>query len=523
MRCTYSPDTRLDLLDRRQILAGAAAVAGSALLPAMARAQSAPSRGGLLRIAVSNGSSADSLDPAGFASAQQICLGFALRNNLTEIAADGSLAPELAESWESADARIWRFRLRSGVTFHNGKSLAPEDVVASLNHHRGEDAKSGAATLLSGVAEIRADGPDGVVVELAAPNADFPIYLSDYHLGICPLDTSGALDLSGVGTGGYVLESFSPGQRSTLTRNPDYWKQGAAWFDAGEVVLISDPTARTAALISGQVDAVGNLELKTVDRLAATGRVLIDSVPSATHVIMAMNAGIEPFGDRNVRLALKHGIDRDALIRIVAGGHASVANDQPVAPSMPYFNPELPQRAYDPERSRFHLREAGLDSLEVALSTADGIWPGAVDAAQLYAEQAAAGGISVRVAREPADGYWSNVWLQKPFVTSLWAARPTPDMIFSQAYETGAVWNETGFSNARFDSLLREARGELDPAKRGEMYGEMQRLVHEESGAVIPFFKNYVFGRAPGVAHGEQVGSDWQLDGFKAFERWWMA
>ncbi len=519
MRRTDRPQTRLDLLDRRRFLGGAAALGAAGALPAAAA--TAPSRGGQLRVAVSNGGSTDSLDPSTFASAQQICLGFALRNNLTEIAADGSLRPELAESWETDDAATWRFALRRGVTFHSGKSLTSADVVASLNLHRGEGSASGAATLMAGVEEIVADGPAHVIVRLAAPNADFPVYLSDYHMNILPVDEQDGLDMSGVGTGGYVLERFAPGERTTLTRFPDYWKEGAAWFDRGEVVLITDPTARTSALLSGQVDAVGNLELKTVERLASLGRVEIDSVPSATHVIMAMNTGLGPYGDRDVRLALKHGIDREALVRIVAGGHASVANDQPVAPSMPFFNAELPQRTYDPERARFHLREAELDGLSVALSTADGIWPGAVDAAQLYAEQAREAGIDIQVVREPTDGYWSNVWLKKPFVTSIWAARPTPDMIFSQAYETGAVWNETGFANARFDELLRGARAELDTARRGEMYAEMQRIVHDEAGAVIPFFKNYVYGRVPGIAHGPVVGSDWQLDGMKALERWW--
>ena len=212
-------------IGRRGFLVGTAAAIGATQFAFPARAQ--PQKGGTFRVSVNQGGTSDTLNPAEASGAQQIMAGWALRNNLTEIGADNKLKPELAESWESSDAQTWRFNLRSGVTFHNGKPLVAEDVIASFNIHRGEDSTSGAKSLLADVADITADGDGVVVFALSAPNADFPFIVSDYHFQIMPAGDDGKPDTSGVGTGGYVLESWNPGVKTVFKRNPDYWKEGA--------------------------------------------------------------------------------------------------------------------------------------------------------------------------------------------------------------------------------------------------------------------------------------------------------
>ena len=108
-----------------------------------------------------------------------------LLNNLTEVNADGEAVGELAESWEtSADARTWKFNLRKGVEFHNGKSFDSEDVVHSINVHRGEDTKSTGKGLVASVENVKADGTHAVVFELSTGDADFPYTMSDYHFPI---------------------------------------------------------------------------------------------------------------------------------------------------------------------------------------------------------------------------------------------------------------------------------------------------------------------------------------------------
>ena len=144
------------------------------------------------------------------------------------------------------------------------------------------------------------------------------------------------------------------------------------------------------------------------------------------------------------------------------------------------------------------------------------------DAKLLAMENLSRAGIDINVVREPNDGYWSNVWLVKPFVVVQWGARPTPDVMFSLAYKDDAAWNESHWKNERFNTLLREAKAELDDVKRNDMYREMQLLCRDDGGTIVPFFRNRVFARRANVQHVEQMAGNWELDGARSFQRWWF-
>ena len=287
--------------------------------------------------------------------------------------------------------------------------------------------------------------------------------------------------------------------------------------------MINDTGAATTALVTGEVHAVQSSEYKTLNMLSRDDSIEIESIPAGFHTTFAMQSSQAPFNDNNVRLALKYAVDREALVSNVLRGHGTVANDHPVAPSMPFYDPSIEQRTYDPDKAKFHLKEAGLDSLAVQLSVADSLYAGAVDGVTLYREHAAPCGIDIEVVREPGDGYWSDVWMKRPFFASSWGARPVPDMIFATAYSSGGDWNETQFENETFQQLMVAARSELDEAKRAQMYSDMQVILRDEGGAVIPFFRSFVYGRRKEVARGDAIASNWELDGYKAIERWWMA
>ena len=518
-------DSRFGAVSRRSLLRGATALGTAALLPlGSGRAAAQPKQGGTLRLAMAHGSSTDSYDPAMLENAFAQVFATARNGYMTEIAADGSLTGDIAESWEaSPDARVWTFKLREGVTFHSGKPVTAEDVIASLDYHRGEESTSAAKPIVAPIVEIAADGPGTVVVTLESGNADFPFVISDYHLPILPA-TDGRIDpLSPDGCGGYVVESYEPGVRASMTRNPNYWKlPDRAHFDAVELLTIIDAAARQNALITGEVDVIDQVDVNTVHLLQRAPGVQILSTTGTQHFTFAMDTRAAPFSDNNVRLALKYAIDRQELLDKVLNGYGALGNDQPVGPSDRFFA-DLPQRVYDPDKAKFHLKEAGLDTLQVPLSAADAAFPGAVDAAVLYSEQAAAAGITIDVIREPNDGYWSNVWMVKPFVAVYWSGRPTADWMFSTAYAAGVAWNDTFWDNERFNQLLNEARSELDETKRAEMYREMQLLVRDDGGVVIPMFASYVMGLSDAIGHPEQVGANWTLDGFRAVERWWFA
>jgi peptide/nickel transport system substrate-binding protein len=519
-------DIQNHALNRRQILLGGAASALALGLGAGAQAQASPKPGGRLRLGLTSGNTADENDPATWGTSALVNIGLwgAVYNNLAEIAPDGQLVSELAETIEpSKDATIWAFRLRKGVTFHNGKTLDADDVVASLNHHRGSGSKSAAKTIVGTIADIKADGKDTVIVTLQSGSADFPTLCTDYHL-VIGAARDGKVDWESCnGTGGYRQVSHEPGIRMVLKRNPGYWKAGRAHFEDVELLSVADSNARMNALVTDAVDVINRVDLKVIDLIQRNKAIVLEESTGTQHFTIPMFTDTVPFADNNVRLALKYAIDREAMVRTILRGHGKVGNDTPITPANRYFAADIPIRPYDPDKARFHLRQAGHDSLKLTLSAADAAFNGAVDTAILFKEHAAKAGIEIDVVREPNDQYWSNVWTKKPFVMCYWAGRPTEDWMFSQVYAKGAVWNDSHWDNERFNRLLIEARAELDDQKRRQMYREMQLLVHDEGGTIVPMYPNYVDARSQKIARGPVIAANYDLDGWKCIERWWMA
>ncbi len=505
---------------RRDFMAGASALGLTAAMGS--QAQAAPKKGGHFRVGLGHGSTTDSNDPATFENLYSQMLGAASRNNLTEVDQNGKLVPDLAESFDaSPDAKTWSFKLRKGVEFSNGKTMTSADVIASINHHRGKDSKSAAKKLLEPIVEMKADGKNAIVITLKDGNADFPYIISDYHVAIMPAQGDDVDWKSGIGTGGYMQQSYEPGVRATLKRNPNYFKSGMAHFDTAEMITIADVAARTNALTTGEIDAMDKVDLKTAHLLKRRKGLKILETSGNQHYTFAMRCDTPPFDNVHVRQALKYAIDREAIIKTVLKGHGSLGNDHPIGSSNEYHASSLPQRGYDIDKAKFHLKKAGLSSLKVDLSAADAAFAGAVDAAVLYKEHAAPAGIDINVVREPNDGYWSKVWMKKPWCAVYWGGRPTADWMFTTAYAADAAWNDSFWKHDRFNELLLKARAELDLKKRGDMYVEMQTIVSDDGGVLVPMFANYVMAMNDKVQHGP-VAANWSMDGFKAIERWWF-
>jgi peptide/nickel transport system substrate-binding protein len=508
-------------IGRRGMLAGSAFAAA---LVAAGSAKAAPKKGGTLRVGMGTGSANDSLDPGLAIDTFPIMLNFgALRNCLTEVGPDGVLRPELAESWSvTSGATVWTFKIRRGVTFHDGRKLTPADVIATLDHHRGKNSKSTARSIVDGIAEMKADGDD-LIVTLAQGNADFGYLMSFYALGIMPAAAGGGVDWQkGVGTGPYMLDVFQPGVRAALRRNPTYWKPDAAFFDAVELVSIRDTTARQNAMVTHNVDVIERVDPRTSQLLQRASGVKVREVPGLLHYTFSMNAPSAPFDNNDVRLALKYAIDRQAMVDTILRGHGRVGNDQPIGPANKFYARDLEQRVYDIDRARFHLRQAGMTTLAVDLHVSDAAFPGAVDAALMYREQAQKAGITVNVAREPTDGYFSTVYRKTPFFGSYWSGRPTEDWIFSQGYASTGALNETNWSNPRFDQLLADGRVQTDDTKRAAIYRECQELIRDNGATIVPMFANNMFAHSDTVGLPEQVGANYSLDGYKGLERWWF-
>lgn len=513
---------------RRDFLSSGAAFglalgAGGLILPARGRAQSGdtPIKGGKLRAGIL-GATSNTNDPALRQDEFGVMAAYTTFNHLVELKADKTIAPELAESWEAKPgATEWVFNLRKGVEFHNGKTLDANDVIYSINRHRGEASQSGAKSLMASITDIKALDSHQILVTLNSPNADLPFNFSGDHLAISPADFEDWM--KPVGTGGYVQTSFEPGVRATWTRNPNYWKEGRAHVDEVEFLVLNDPQARIAALQSGQIDALGLVDPAAVDMLRRTEGMQIINSAGGQFWSYSLNCRKGPFTDPNLRLAMKYGIDRQKILDLVLRGNGAIGNDQPLAKTDPFFNPDIAQRPYDPDQALFYLRKAGMDNLSIKLDTSDATFANSANVGQIYAQGAKKGGIDLEVVRQPADGYWDQVWLNvdHPMTTGVWMGRPTADMMMSMVYASTAPWNEAFWGNARFDELLVAARGELDQAKRKAMYWEMQSLIHDDGGHVIPVFADFIDAYGPRV-RGLEASPAWYLMGARFTERVWL-
>jgi peptide/nickel transport system substrate-binding protein len=513
-------------ISRRQFLTRAAAIGLTAVvLPALpskpARAAD-PKKGGHFVQAQTGGSTTDTLDPATHTSNWNINVEWQLRNNLVEVDYKFQPIPELAESWESTpDAKKWIFNLRKGVEFHDGKSFEAEDVIYTMNHHRGEDSKSAAKPYLDPVQNITADGKHRVIFELNSGVADFPFIMGDYHLPIFQAGTKGDAFEKGIGTGPYILEKWEPGVTAIVRRNPNYWKQGRGHFDKVETLSINDVNARTNAIKTGQIHFMDRCERKTLHLLKRVPGIEVSAITATFHYSMPMNCKMKPYDDNDVRLALKYAVDRDELVKRILNGYGEAGNDHPIARVNRYFAKDLPQRKYDPDKAQYHMKKAGMLDHTFNLHTAEAAFQGADDAAILYQEHAKKAGIKINVVREPSDGYWSNVWTVKEFVMCYWGGRPTEDLMFSVAYAGDAPWNDAHWNNERFNKLLVEARAELDEKKRAEMYAEMQQICRDEGGTIIPMFAQIVEAMSEKIGH-DKLSGYMEADGHRNTERWWF-
>ncbi|MFD1911023.1 ABC transporter substrate-binding protein [Halodurantibacterium flavum] len=487
-------------LSRRHFLGRATALgltsaAASTMLTTAVRADG-PRKGGTLRIGMQGGGSTDSLDPALAANQVTFQLLRMFGEPLVELDPSGEgLEMRLAESVDSTpDARVWTFRIRQGVTFHDGTTMTPDDVLATLRRHSDENSQSGALGIMQGIEDMAVDG-DNVVITLASPNADLPYLLADYHLLVQPKGGAEA-PAAGVGTGAYRVVNFEPGVRAVFEKFPDHWDESQGHFDSVEILVINDNTARTSALQSGQVHLINRIDPKVAGLMGRAPNVQITNVSGRGHYVFIMHCNTAPFDNADLRMALKLAVDRQDMVDKILMGYGSVGNDFPINAAYPFFDDTIPQREYDPEQAAFYYQRSGHDGSPIVMSCSDVAFAGAMDAAALFQQSAQAAGIPLQIQREPGDGYWSDVWNVKPFCASYWGGRPVQDQMYSTAYSSTADWNDTRFENAEFDSLLVEARGELDETRRREMYSRMAYLVRDEGGLILPMFNDFISANA---------------------------
>ena len=480
-------------LSRRDLIGAGLAGAGMLALGGCGSSDTTdkPRRGGTLRLATHSSSTSDTLDPAKGGTALDYIRHFMLYGGLTCIE-EADLAPRLslAQAIETADRITWHIDLRRGIRFHDGSELSAQDVVFSLLRHKDPAVGSKVSTLAAQFAEVTSDGRHGVTIRLTGANADLPNLLAMSHMLIVK---AGQAKPDGNGTGPFRLEDFKAGVRTAVVRNGEYWIPDRPRLDRIELIAIPDEVSRVNALLAGDVHMINAVNPRSVRRIKADTRYEAMITPSPLYTDLVMRQDSLPTGNPDFVQAVKLMLDRPLINRAVFRDYATIANDQPIAPFAPYFNPEVAQTVLDLDKARWHVRRSGLTGvrLPVFCSTAA---EGSVDMASILQEYGARVGLNFAVNRMPSDGYFSTHWMRHPMTFGNTNPRPTADLIFSLFYDSAANWNESGWKNERFDQLLREARGIGDQALRAELYGEMQQIVHDQCGVAIPVFISLIDG-----------------------------
>ena len=476
--------SRRDVL--KMLMAGGmqATLAGSLAATAANVYAQTPRRGGRIRVAAATAATTDTLDPAKQSNQSDYARCNMVYNGLFSL--DGTLTPRLAlaEAYHTADAKTWVFTLRKGVTFHDGKALSSADVVYSIMRHKDPATASKAKVLADQIESVKATGPSEVTVVLTAPNVDLPVILGTFAFHIVK---AGTTDFSaGIGTGPYKIKEFKPGVRTVVVRNEGYWKPGKPYLDEIEFVGIADDSARVNALLSGGMDLVAAINPRAVARVKSTPGYAIFTTQSGQYTDLIMRKDMGPGANPDFVLAMKYLFDREQMKKTIALDHAVIGNDQPIDPTNRFYFKDLPQRPFDIEKAKFHLQKSGVTGKIPVVASPAALY--SVEIALVLQQTAQRIGLDLDIKRMPADGYWSNHWLNSPVGFGNANPRPSADAILTQFFKSDAAWNESRWKSPKFDQLLTAARSEMDIAKRKQMYADMQTMIHNEAGIGIPMF-----------------------------------
>lgn len=470
---------------------------GSSSNPSSSAASGAARTGGVLRVAVPIAGATESIDPLKTFTGQT--LSFVLWDRLTWVDAEQRVVPELATKWSSnPELTEWTFKLRPGVTFHDGRPFGAKDVVYTFERMLDPEIASQALATFAPLLDadgVRATNDTTVVFKLKRPAWDLPALVADNRLGIVPAGMpTDDVASDPIGTGPYRFQEFRPGQLLVGTRNPDYWRKGYPKPEEIRIVNVDSAAQRVNGLRSGQFDLVTDLTALDARTLEGAGDVNVMNVPSGELIMLWMLASQPPFDDARVRKALKLVVDREAMLKQLVSDQGMVATDQPIAPISPIWG-DLPTPQRDIEGARRLLAEAGHpDGIDIPVHTTT-LGPNLVELAQVYAEQASAAGIRATVRQEPPQTYVARELAYKfPFFGVSFSMRPSSllaDIFYGPRPDQDGR-SLMHWENPRFQPLYDAARSEPDPDARRTKYGELQRLLADDANTMIPIFVNVI-------------------------------
>jgi peptide/nickel transport system substrate-binding protein len=470
------------VLSTALVAAGEAPVAfahGTAKAPPKAK----PVKGGRLRVAFTPPTQPVD-DPFKIVTGASTVAGV-VGEYLMRVQTDLTLAPQLGVAWKpNADASAWTVNLRPGVKFQNGlnnpgKNLAPEDVVATWK--RLADPSSGSQAISSTRGVLTSDGivpgprGDQVTFNLQTPTASFPYIMGSntYQAIILPSTYQlGSFVKHPQTTGAFQLTDYvpGPGGHATYDRNPNWWG-GTVWLDGVDATLYSDPAATNLALLGGNLDLLAGINRTVNAGVFNNPQFTIQQAKSGGHQEFAIRVDNgKPWNDPRVRRALALSIDRPGMIKTLWGGYADLGNDSPFAPVYPSTTPPpaVPQRVKNVKMAKQLLAAAGYaNGLPSTYDWTVAQELNSPDFAQIVQQQAKEVGINLNLKTEstsiyyggsqtgPPNGWGNTPWLNDPLTITGWGARAVPNVFLTSALQTGGVWNESHYSNPKFDAAVK--------------------------------------------------------------------
>jgi peptide/nickel transport system substrate-binding protein len=477
----------------------------------------APVHGGTMNFGGQGGANTDTLEAQNGLTNTDFARLSQLYDPLVRMGDTGQPQFALAESLTpNKTATEWTIRIRKGVVMHDGKEFRAPDVLFSFNRIMKNKFPGSTALGPIDLPASKVVDPYTVLLRFKKPFSILMEALAlHWYFYMVPV---GYDPKRPVGTGPFKLVNFTPGQASTMIRHIHYWDAPKPYLDKVITTNINDETAQINALESGAVDAIDYLTAGSVGTLSSSSAAkLVISNKTGGWEPFVMEIDKTPFSDVRVRTAMKLAIDRPGMLKAVFAGYGQVGNDVFGRYDKNYDPSLLPQRHQDLEQAKSLLKSAGYPDLSVQLVTTPNA-PGMVQAAQIFATQAAGAGIRTKVVNYPVTTFFASYYLKVPFSQDYWQYAPYLVDV-SQDSITGAPFDWTHFYE--YDNLYNQATSTLDTTRQREIVQEMMKMDYEKGGNIIPFFFPVIDAVAPHVYGVVPTVSGQAMRTFQ-FHEFWM-
>ena len=489
-----------------------------------------PKRGGTFTVGVLSGGQEENLFPGTSVGTPDFVRDYNLYNLLFYLGPNVTpLIPGLALSAESSkDAKTWTFRLRDGVTWHDGKPFTAADVAYNFQSVWSNPSLNYSSGFLAGLVDLKAVRQDGkltVHVPLNTPVAQFPTLFAYFDF---PVVQQGATVKSTarhpVGTGPFTYQSLTPGSHSVFTANKDYWESGKPYVD--QLVVDSsftDTNALFSALLAGKINLFPSLPLVTArQQLTAKQVQILESPVAAQSYMFAMRVDKGPFADNRARTAMKLLVDRQAMIDGAWAGFGDVADDL-LAPNTQYYAADL-KRDRDLDQAKSLLQKAGLAGATITLPTCNFL-PGMVESSTILAQQAAEAGLKINVDVRSAATYFTPAggFLTRPFGYEV--DQPVGSLLvaYRSEYTPDAPYPDTHWGSqpggAAAQRLISKAIGATNPAQAASLWRQCQLQQFHEGGYLVWGNLPYVDAAASNV-RGLKAGAGFSYNNWRLQDGW---